>query len=126
LEQYSTGHIFRPIHTADVLSPMIFRPAGEIAKSVLRIDRNLAAEYLNQQGSIRDKEMIENMVIRHCVDENLVVTDPTKVRQVVISACRIESMSCLIDPASHLNLDYPDHRIESLTNSVGGLNCVLC
>ncbi len=45
--------------------------------------------------------MIENIVIRHCVeesnvDENLVVTDPTNVRHVVISAGRIESMSGLI------------------------------
>jgi hypothetical protein len=60
--------------------------------------------------------MIENIVIRHCVeesnvDENLVVTDPTNVRHVVISAGRIESMSGLIDPASHLNLDYPDHKV---------------
>ncbi len=60
--------------------------------------------------------MIENIMIRHCVeesnvDENLVVTDPTKIRHVVISAGRIESMSGLIDPRSHLNLDYPDHRV---------------
>jgi hypothetical protein len=60
--------------------------------------------------------MIENIVIRHCVeesnvDENLVVTDATKVRHVVISAGRIKSMSGLIDPASHLNLDYPDHKV---------------
>jgi len=56
------------------------------------------------------------MLIRHCVeesniDENLVVIDPTKVRHVVISAGKIESMSGMIDPASHLNLDYPDHNI---------------
>ena len=58
------------------------------------------------------------MVIRHCVeesnvDENLVVTDPTKVRHVVILGGRIESMSGLIDPASHLNLDYPDHKVTT-------------
>ncbi len=56
------------------------------------------------------------MLIRHCVeesniDENLVIIDPTKVRHVVISAGKIESMSGLIDPASHLNLDYPDHTV---------------
>jgi hypothetical protein len=60
--------------------------------------------------------MIENIMIRHCVEEsnvneNLLVTDPTKIRHVVISAGRIESMSGLIDPASHLNLDYPDHTV---------------
>lgn len=58
------------------------------------------------------------MLIRHCVeesniDENLVIIDPTKVRHVVISAGKIESMSGLIDPASHLNLDYPDHKITT-------------
>jgi hypothetical protein len=58
------------------------------------------------------------MLIRHCVeesniDENLVIIDPTKVRHVVISAGKIESMSGLIDPTSHLNLDYPDHKITT-------------
>ena len=58
------------------------------------------------------------MLVRHCVeesnvDENFVVTDPTKVRHVVILAGRIESMSGLIDPASHLNLDYPDHTVTT-------------
>jgi hypothetical protein len=62
--------------------------------------------------------MIENIMIRHCVeesniDENFVVTDPTKIRHVVISAGRIESMSGLIDPTSHLNLDYPDHIVST-------------
>ena len=62
--------------------------------------------------------MIENIMIRHCVEEsnvneNLVVTDPTKIRHVVISAGRIRSMSGLIDPASHLNLDYLDHKVIS-------------
>ncbi len=57
-------------------------------------------------------------MIRHCVevtnvDEYLVVTDPTKVRHVVISAGRIESMSGLIDPITHLNLDYPDHQVTT-------------
>jgi len=56
------------------------------------------------------------MLIRHCVeesnvDENLVVIDPTKIRHVTLKAGRIESMSGLIDPASHLNLDYPDHKV---------------
>ena len=58
------------------------------------------------------------MLVRHCVeesnvDEHLVVTDPTEVRHVVILAGRIESMSGLIDPASHLNLDYPDHKVTT-------------
>jgi hypothetical protein len=55
------------------------------------------------------------MMIRHCVeinnvDEEMNVIDATKIRHVTLKAGKIESMSGLIDPASHLNLDYPDHR----------------
>jgi hypothetical protein len=58
------------------------------------------------------------MLVRHCVeesnvDESLVVIDPTKVRHVVIVAGKIESMSGLIDPSSHLNMDYPDHKVTT-------------
>ena len=54
-------------------------------------------------------------MIRHCVeesnvDENMNVIDATKIRHVTVKAGAIESMSGFIDPASHLNLDYPDHR----------------
>ena len=56
------------------------------------------------------------MRIRHCVeesnvDENMKVIDPEKVRHVVIMAGKIESMSGLIDHTSHLNLDFPDHKV---------------
>ena len=55
------------------------------------------------------------MLIRHCVeqsnvDENCIVKDPTKIRHAVFVGGRIKSMSGPIDPASHLNLDYPDHK----------------
>ena len=58
------------------------------------------------------------MLVRHCVeesnvDESLVVIDPTQVRHVVVAAGKIESMSGIIDPASHLNLDYPDHKVTT-------------
>jgi hypothetical protein len=58
------------------------------------------------------------LLIRHCVeesntDENLIITDPTKIIHVIIVAGRIESMSGLVDPASHLNLDYPDHKVTN-------------
>lgn len=58
------------------------------------------------------------MLIRHCVeesnvDESLVVIDPRLVRHVVIVNGRLESMSGLIDPASHLNLDYADHKVTT-------------
>lgn len=39
------------------------------------------------------------------------VIDATKIRHVTVKAGKIESMSGLIDPASHLNLEYPDHRV---------------
>jgi hypothetical protein len=60
------------------------------------------------------------LVIRHCVealnvDEGSMIIDAKKIRHAVIVGGHIESMSGLIDPASHLNLDYPDH---SITNCV--------
>jgi hypothetical protein len=56
------------------------------------------------------------MLIRHCVvesnvDKNGQVLDPTKVRHVTIKGGKIESLSGYIDPASHLNLDYRDHKV---------------
>lgn len=55
-------------------------------------------------------------MIRHCVEESNVnddmcIMDPTKIRHVTVKAGKIESMSGMIDPASHLNLDFPDHRV---------------
>src|SRR5829696_1239460 len=54
-------------------------------------------------------------MIRHCVEESNVdgdmsVIDPTKIRHVTVAGGRIALLSGLIDPASHLNLDFPDHR----------------
>jgi hypothetical protein len=56
------------------------------------------------------------MLIRHCVEESNIdqemnVIDATKVRHVTVKAGKIESMSGFVDPATHLNLDYPDHRV---------------
>lgn len=45
------------------------------------------------------------------VDKNGQVLDPTKVRHVTIRGGKIESLSGYIDPASHLNLDYRDHKV---------------
>jgi len=58
------------------------------------------------------------MKIRHCVeqnnvDENLHIIDPTKIRHVIIKAGKIDQMSGLIDPKSHLNLDFPNHRVTN-------------
>jgi hypothetical protein len=54
-------------------------------------------------------------MIRHCVEETNVdsdmnVVDPTKIRHVTVAGGRIALISGLIDPVSHLNLDFPDHR----------------
>jgi hypothetical protein len=55
------------------------------------------------------------LLIRHCVEESNVedgqVLDPTKVRHVTINRGKVGSLSGFIDPASHLNLDYPDHKV---------------
>jgi hypothetical protein len=55
-------------------------------------------------------------MIRHCVEESNVdddmnIIDPNKIRHVTVASGRIALMSGLIDPASHLNLDFPDHRV---------------
>ena len=55
-------------------------------------------------------------MIRHCVEESNVdgdmsVIDATKIRHVTVAGGRIALISGLIDPASHLNLDFPDHRV---------------
>jgi hypothetical protein len=57
-------------------------------------------------------------MIRHCVeesnvDDNMNVIDPNKIRHVTVASGKIASMSGLIDPASHLNLDFPDHRVTT-------------
>ena len=54
-------------------------------------------------------------MIRHCVEESNVdsdmnVIDPTKIKHVTVAGGKIALISGLIDPASHLNLDFPDHR----------------
>ena len=55
-------------------------------------------------------------MIRHCVEESnvdsdMTVIDPTKIRHVTIAGGRIALVSGMIDPASHLNLDFPEHRV---------------
>jgi hypothetical protein len=55
------------------------------------------------------------LLIRHCVEESNVdegqVLDPTKVRHVTMKGGKVGSLSGFVDPASHLNLDYPDHKV---------------
>jgi len=54
-------------------------------------------------------------MIIHCVEESNVdsdlnVIDPTRIRHVTIAAGKLAMVSGFIDPASHLNLDFADHR----------------
>jgi hypothetical protein len=54
-------------------------------------------------------------MIRHCVEESNVdsdmnVIDSTRIRHVTVAGGKIALISGLIDLASHLNLDFPDHR----------------
>ena len=58
------------------------------------------------------------MKVRHCVEksnveESLLIMDPLKIRHVVIKSGKILSLSGLIDPLSHLNLDYPLHLVKN-------------
>jgi len=58
------------------------------------------------------------MKIRHCVEKSnvensLLVRDPLKIRHAIVKFGRISSLSGLIDPKSHLNLDYPLHLVKN-------------
>ncbi len=55
------------------------------------------------------------MLVRHCVeasnvDERSVVIDPLKIRHVTVKAGKIDDMSSFIDPTTHLNLDFSNHK----------------
>src|SRR5919112_5841810 len=58
------------------------------------------------------------MKIRHCVEKSnvettsLIIMDPSQIRHAVIKSGKISSLSGLIDPKSHLNLDYPPHLVK--------------
>jgi hypothetical protein len=55
-------------------------------------------------------------MIRHCaeecnIDSGMKVIDATKIKHVIVVAGRIGHMSGFIDPATHLNFDFPDHQV---------------
>ena len=57
------------------------------------------------------------MQIRHCtekcnVDDSLMIVDPLRIRHVIVKFGKLSSISGLIDPKSHLNLDYPYHLVK--------------
>ncbi len=58
------------------------------------------------------------MKIRHCVEKSnveksLIIINPLKIRHAIIISGKISSLSGLIDPKSHLNLDYPLHLVKN-------------
>jgi hypothetical protein len=55
--------------------------------------------------------------VRHCVeasnvDGNSFVIDPSRIRHVALKAGKIEDMSGFVDPLTHLNLDFSDHKVD--------------
>lgn len=58
------------------------------------------------------------MVVRHCVEatnvnEDSFVINPSQIRHVTVKAGKIEEMSGLIDPDTHLNLDFDSHKVDA-------------
>ncbi len=59
---------------------------------------------------------MKTSLVRHCVESNnvnesLYVLDPTRIRHVTVRAKQIDDMSGPVDTLTHLNLDFPDHRL---------------
>ncbi|WP_458745039.1 hypothetical protein [Candidatus Nitrosocosmicus sp. T] len=57
------------------------------------------------------------MQIRHCteksnIDDSMLIIDPLQIRHVIVKFGKLSSISGLIDPKSHLNLDYPYHLVR--------------
>ena len=57
------------------------------------------------------------MQIRHCTeksntDDSMLIIDPLQIRHVIVKFGKLFSISGLIDPRSHLNLDYPYHLVR--------------
>src|SRR5688500_1154503 len=55
--------------------------------------------------------------IRHCteksnIDDSMLIIDPLQIRHVIVKFGKLISISGLIDPKSHLNLDYPYHLVR--------------
>ena len=58
-----------------------------------------------------------SMLVRHCVeasnvDDHSFVVNPLKIRHVTVKAGKIDDMSGFIDPATHLNLDFSNHKAK--------------
>jgi hypothetical protein len=57
------------------------------------------------------------MLVRHCVessnvDVRSVIVDPSKICHVTVKEGKIDDMSSFVDPATHLNLDFANHKAD--------------
>ena len=57
------------------------------------------------------------MLVRHCVESSNVnersfIVDPFKIRHVTVKEGKIDDMSSFIDPTTHLNLDFANHKAD--------------
>ncbi|HMA04831.1 MAG TPA: hypothetical protein VKO45_02780 [Methanomicrobiales archaeon] len=64
------------------------------------------------QGREEDEAVFHLTSIDNVVDGR--VRNPAMVKHGVIDAKRIEDLSWWIDPATHLNLDFPDHLLSEV------------
>jgi hypothetical protein len=55
---------------------------------------------------------IRHLVAAENVDADGFVIDPLEVRHGLVVGARIAALAGPIDPASHLNLDFPGHRLD--------------
>jgi len=55
--------------------------------------------------------LIRHVVAQANVDPSRVIVEPEHVRHAVIVAGRVFDLSGEVDPLTHLNLDYPQHRL---------------
>ncbi len=57
------------------------------------------------------------MLVRHCVesvnvDELSFIVDPFKICHVTIKEGKIDDMASFVDPTTHLNLDFANHKVD--------------
>jgi hypothetical protein len=57
---------------------------------------------------------VRHLVARENVDRHGIVVDAARVRHGAVRAGRVYALAGEVDPATHLNLDFPDHRLEGV------------
>jgi hypothetical protein len=56
---------------------------------------------------------IRHLIAREDVDAEGWVTAPERARHGIVVGGLVASLAAPVDPATHLNLDFPDHRLET-------------